>query len=201
MHDYPTPWKSFTLADDQKPVWPCLRTLPGRDLVEVRLPKESHSEKKLQIDALTGDRLLAVVSCRERKITVSILLKVLEASEIDKSIEEIVQYSEDVDISIQYLLYTPDTPEQPCFLEPNPDALERCPFNSSYPMKILIFGFHEELSPDSAFILMKNKCLALYEYNAIIVNWKCCNQPPVILAAVNTQLVGYVLSQLTKYLE
>ncbi|GIY83183.1 hypothetical protein CDAR_386021, partial [Caerostris darwini] len=54
---------SFTLANDQKPVWPCLRTLPGRDLVEVRLPKESHSEKKLQIDALTGDRLLAVVSC------------------------------------------------------------------------------------------------------------------------------------------
>ncbi|GIY68093.1 hypothetical protein CDAR_453071 [Caerostris darwini] len=32
------PSRSFTLTDNLKPVWPCFRTLSGRDLVEKKTP-------------------------------------------------------------------------------------------------------------------------------------------------------------------
>ncbi|GIY11415.1 lipase domain-containing protein [Caerostris extrusa] len=57
--------------------------------------------------------------------------------------------------SIQYLLYTPDHPQEPCYLEQNQDALERCPFNSTYPMKFLIYGYTIVLTPDNQFIANK----------------------------------------------
>ncbi|GIY66972.1 inactive pancreatic lipase-related protein 1 [Caerostris extrusa] len=103
--------------------------------------------------------------------------------------------------SIQYLLYTPDHPQEPCYLEPNPEALERCPFNPCYPMKFLIYGYTVVLTPDNQFVLIKNQLLASFDFNVIIVNWTNYNQAPYAEAVMNTQLVGRQLANLIKYLE
>ncbi|GIY11413.1 inactive pancreatic lipase-related protein 1 [Caerostris extrusa] len=81
------------------------------------------------------------------------------------------------------------------------DALERCPFNSSYPMKFLIYGFDIVLTPDNQFLMMKDQMLSLYDYNVIVVNWTNFNQPPYLLAALNAVLVGRQVANLIKYLE
>ncbi|GBN00538.1 hypothetical protein AVEN_122610-1, partial [Araneus ventricosus] len=60
---------------------------------------------------------------------------------------------ENTNTSIQYLLYTPDDPETPCYLEPSLDALKRCPFDSSYPIKFLIHGFLSTIHPGGPFMV------------------------------------------------
>ncbi|GIY40834.1 inactive pancreatic lipase-related protein 1 [Caerostris extrusa] len=95
----------------------------------------------------------------------------------------------------------PRSPQKPCYLEPNQEALKQCPFNATYPMKFLIYGFTVVLTPDQQFVLIKNQLLASFDYNVIIVNWTSYNQPPYTKAVINTQLVGRQLSNLIKYLE
>ncbi|GIY11411.1 endothelial lipase [Caerostris extrusa] len=149
--------------------------------------------------------------------------------------------------SIQYLLYTPDSPDEACHLEPRQEALEKCPFNSSYPLKILIHGFLVTLNPKNRFLVLnsgssdlyvsiagkksisndddtnsdrfvvrkkimrakfslkvnkiKTRMLELYDYNVIIVNYTSYNQPPYILAAFNTEIIGNQVADLIKFLE
>ncbi|GIX80859.1 pancreatic triacylglycerol lipase [Caerostris darwini] len=103
--------------------------------------------------------------------------------------------------SIQYLLYTPDSPDEPCHLEPRQEALEKCPFNPSYPLKMLIHGFLVTLGPQNRFFKIKTRMLELYDYNVIIVNYTSYNQPPYILAAFNTQIIGNQVAHLIKFLE
>ncbi|GBM80378.1 hypothetical protein AVEN_166519-1 [Araneus ventricosus] len=60
---------------------------------------------------------------------------------VESIITEILNPPRNSNSSIQYALYTPSSPQDPCYLEQNKEALERCPFNSTYPLKILIHGF------------------------------------------------------------
>ncbi|GFW01961.1 lipase domain-containing protein [Trichonephila clavipes] len=85
--------------------------------------------------------------------------------------------------SIQYLLYTPEHPTEACYLETNQKALERCPFDSTHPLKILVHGFLSTLQPGNQFEMIKDNMLAKFMYNVIIVNWTKYNQPPYTLAA------------------
>ncbi|GBM66361.1 hypothetical protein AVEN_235727-1 [Araneus ventricosus] len=91
-------------------------------------------EKRLKIlfsDAgIISDAVSTVVSGIEYVLT-----------SFESIIKEIINPPRNKNSSIQYELYTPDSPQEPCYLEQNKNALERCPFNSTYPLKILIHGF------------------------------------------------------------
>ncbi|GBO26766.1 hypothetical protein AVEN_182115-1 [Araneus ventricosus] len=63
--------------------------------------------------------------------------------------------------SIQYLLFTPDHPDTPCYLEPNMEALKRCPFNPTYPMKIVIHGFIVTLPPGNLFFVSRQEAILI----------------------------------------
>ncbi|KAF8786161.1 phospholipase A1 member A-like [Argiope bruennichi] len=103
--------------------------------------------------------------------------------------------------SIQYLLYTPKNSNETCYMEPNLRALKQCPFNSTYPMKFLIHGFHASLGNKSLYWQMKDRMLELYEYNVIVVNWTDYNQPPYFLACLNTVAVGRDLADFIHFLQ
>ncbi|GBN62993.1 hypothetical protein AVEN_25692-1 [Araneus ventricosus] len=102
--------------------------------------------------------------------------------------------------SIQYLLFTPDHPDTPCYLESNMEALKRCPFNPTYPIKIVIHGFIVTLPLGNLFFKIKDNMLELYKYNVIILDWTRYNQPPYIQAAVNNLKIGYELATLIRFL-
>ncbi|GFT77284.1 hepatic triacylglycerol lipase [Nephila pilipes] len=103
--------------------------------------------------------------------------------------------------SIQYPLYTAENPTDPCFLEANEEALERCPFDPTHPLKVLVHGFLTTLEPGNQFEMIKDNLLANFIYNVIIVNWTKYNQPPYTLAAINTQEIGANMAKLLKYLK
>ncbi|GFS52874.1 lipase domain-containing protein [Trichonephila inaurata madagascariensis] len=103
--------------------------------------------------------------------------------------------------SIQYLLYTPEHPTEACYLETDEKALERCPFDPTHPLKVLVHGFLTTLQPGNQFEMIKDNMLGIFIYNVIIVNWTKYNQPPYTLAASNTQKIGKDLAKLLKYLE
>ncbi|KAF8786162.1 pancreatic lipase-related protein 2-like [Argiope bruennichi] len=113
-------------------------------------------------------------------------------------IKEIINPPRNSNSSIQYALFTPDSPQEPCYLEQNKEALERCPFNSTYPLKILIHGFLVENPP---LFDMKNKMLELYKYNVILMDWTRYNQPPYLLSAINTLVIGHELANFIQFLE
>ncbi|CAL1299426.1 unnamed protein product [Larinioides sclopetarius] len=116
---------------------------------------------------------------------------------VESILKEIINPPRNSNSSIQYALYTPSSPQEPCYLEQNKEALERCPFNATYPLKFLIHGF---LTDDPRSWEMKSKMLELYTYNVILMDWRKYNSPPYFLSAVNTLLVGHELANFIQFL-
>ncbi|KAF8791739.1 Pancreatic triacylglycerol lipase-like protein [Argiope bruennichi] len=100
--------------------------------------------------------------------------------------------------SIQYLLYTPEQPEEVCYFEPN-DANE-CVFNVTYETKILVHGYTVQLLPGNYFEQIKNKLLKYNSYNVIIVNWTNYNGPSYLLAKAEAYLVGINIGTMINFL-
>ncbi|GBN95928.1 hypothetical protein AVEN_17255-1 [Araneus ventricosus] len=53
--------------------------------------------------------------------------------------------------SIQYILYTEESKNEPCYIEPSADQFDKCSFNSSHETKFLIHGYVAKLPPDNRF--------------------------------------------------
>ncbi|GFY52461.1 hypothetical protein TNIN_186061 [Trichonephila inaurata madagascariensis] len=91
--------------------------------------------------------------------------------------------------SIQYLLFTPDNPNDVQYIQPT-EVFDQSSFNPSYETKVLIHGYETRLKPGNIFEKIKDEMLATDQYNVIIVNWIRYAIPPYPLGVFNTMIVG-----------
>ncbi|CAL1289444.1 unnamed protein product [Larinioides sclopetarius] len=134
-------------------------------------------------------------------IEIFVALVELVITDIADIIGEAINPPANRNSSIQYLLFTPENPNETCYLEPNLKSLERCPFDPTYPMKFLIHGFRSVLGSTSLYWQMKDKMLELYDYNVIVVNWTSYDQFPYKLACANTVTIGNDIAEVIKFLQ
>ncbi|GFS54615.1 pancreatic triacylglycerol lipase [Nephila pilipes] len=101
--------------------------------------------------------------------------------------------------SIQYTLYTPENPDEGCFIQPTIEDLNKCVFFPEYKTNILIHGFDTYLKPGNLYEKIKNRMLETENCNVIIVNWSKYGHPPVIEALANTYAIGVKVGEFINF--
>ncbi|GFR06891.1 endothelial lipase [Trichonephila clavata] len=129
------------------------------------------------------------------------LIEILKyvAAGIKDDIQALLNPPKNRNDSIQYLLFTPENPNNVQYIEPT-ENFNRSSFNPSYETKILIHGYETRLKPGNIFEKIKDEMLATGKYNVIIVNWILYAIPPYPLGVFNTILVGNYVAEMIQFI-
>ncbi|KAI8793131.1 pancreatic lipase-related protein 2 [Biomphalaria glabrata] len=96
------------------------------------------------------------------------------------------------DIGTVFKLYTRINPTVPVDLDARKvdTATATWPDFQAKPVKIIVHGFLQAVTPDDWLSAIKNELLIEGDYNVIIVDWSKGNKPPYTQATANTRVVG-----------